>query len=151
MLVHHCKILVIRFDLRLPFMDYTPNNKIMSDYMRKVIKKLKARYGFKRIGYVWAREIEKAKHQHYHCALIVDGNKVRAPLKLQRICDDVAAAWELSVFWCKQGSYLIKRNDLKAYSACYKRLSYLAKTRGKGYKANNANDYSASRVKAKAA
>lgn len=149
MLSHHCKVLVLRLDLSVN--EYTPKNELMSKFMRKVRKKLGAHYGFTRVGFIWAREQEKAKKQHYHFALIVDANKVRHPHRMISICEDVAEAWELRLFTPKQCYYQIKRGDEIAYQKAYRRLSYLAKTRGKGYKLDSANDYSSSRIKAKAA
>lgn len=149
MLSHHCKVLVLRLDLSVN--DYTPKNEIISKFIRKARKKFEAQYGFTRMGFIWAREQEKAKKQHYHFALIVDANKVRHPHRMISICEGIAEAWELRLFTPKHCYYQIKRGDEIAYQKAYHRLSYLAKTRGKGYKAHSANDYSSSRIKAKAA
>lgn len=40
--------------------------------------------------------------------------------------------------------YLVKRGDGSRYPDLIKRLSYLAKSRGKGYKASQSKDYGAS-------
>mgnify|MGYP000397287825 CR=1 FL=1 len=147
MLSHHCKILVVRLDLHVG--GYRPENEIMSKFIRKVRKKLYAYYGFKRLGFIWVREQERAIQQHYHLAFFMDANKVRHPDKLISICERIAKAWELFLFTPKNCYYLINRNDSKAYSKAFYRLSYLSKERGKGYKAKAANDYSASRIKLK--
>jgi Inovirus Gp2 len=149
MLSHHCKILVLRLDLSINY--YTPMNELISKFIRKVRKKLVRQYGFTRMGFIWAREQEKAKKQHYHFALIVDANKVRHPHRVISICVRIAEAWELRLFTPKHCYYQINRGDKLGYQRAYRRLSYLAKTRGKGYKAGSANDYSSSRIKAKAA
>jgi hypothetical protein len=145
MLSHHCKILVVRLDLHVGV--YKPDNEIMSKFIRKVRKKLNAFYDFKRLGFIWVREQEKAKKQHYHLAFFMDANKVRYPEKLISICERIAEAWELFIFTPKNCYYLINRSDTKTYLKAFKRLSYLSKERGKGYKAKAANDYSASRIK----
>ena len=147
MLSHHCKILVVRLDLHLE--GYRPENELMSKFIRKVRKKMYAYYGFKRLGFIWVREQERAIQQHYHIAFFMDANKVRYPDKLISICERIAKAWELFLFTPKNCYYLINRNDSKAYLKAFYRLSYLSKERGKGYKAKAANDYSASRIKLK--
>ena len=149
MLSHHCKVLVVWLGLHVK--SYTPDNKIMSDYMRKVRKKLTAQYKFSRIGFVWAREMERAKKQHYHFALIVDANKVNQSPRIVSICRRIAKAWELHLNVPDNCYYRIQRGNEAEYQEAYRRVSYLAKERGKGYKANSANDYSTSRIKAKAA
>ena len=136
---------------RSPISSYTPDNTLMSKYIRKVRKKLRTQYGFSRMGFIWAREQERAKHQHYHLALFVDANKVRHPAKLISTCEGLAKAWELFLFTPPNCYYLLKRGDGAQYQKAYRRLSYLAKTRGKGYKAKCANDYSSSRLKTKVA
>ena len=141
----HRRLLVHRVDLHTTY--YSPNNKIISRFMNRAKQWIKRNYGIDSIGYIWAREQERAKHQHYHLALFVDANKVRHPAKLISTCEGLAKAWELFLFTPKNCYYLINRNDSKAYFRAFFRLSYLSKERGKGYKAKAANDYSASRIK----
>ena len=145
MLSHHSRILVVRLDLHID--GYRSDNEIMSMFIRKVRKKLCAYYDFKRVGFVWAREQEKAEQQHYHLALLLDANTVRFPDKLISICERIAEAWGLFLYTPKNCYYLVGRSDSQAYRKAFYRLSYLSKERGKGYKAKTANDYSASRIK----
>tara|TARA_R110002049_G_C9172598_1_gene562116 strand:+ start:3196 stop:3720 length:525 start_codon:yes stop_codon:yes gene_type:complete len=145
MLSHHCKILVVRLDLHVEC--YRPDNEVMSKFIRKVRKKLCAYYDFNRLGFIWVREQEKAKQQHYHLAFFMDANKVRYPDKCISICERIAKGWELFIFTPKNCYYLINRGDSKVYQDAFYRLSYLSKERGKGCKAKAANDYSASRIK----
>jgi len=145
MLSHHCKILVVRMDLHVK--GYSPENEIISKFIRKARKKLSAYYGFKRFGFIWVREQEKAKQQHYHLAFFLDANIVRYPDKLISICQRIAEGWELFLYTPKNCYYLIARNDSGAYQEAFYRLSYFSKERGKGYKAKAANDYSSSRIK----
>ena len=58
----HGKVLVYRFDLHLN--QYTHDNAPMTAFRKRLIQKLKREYGLTEIGYVWAREVEKAKYQH---------------------------------------------------------------------------------------
>ena len=104
----------------------------------------------KRLGYMWVREQEKAKSQHYHLALFLDGNKVQHPSKLLRW---IKGRWT----WYEQPKPpTIKRPFLMTKRQCKSsiddavyRISYLAKPRGKGYRNRYTKDYSTSRIKAK--
>ena len=72
MLSHHSKVHVIRFDLRM--YEHADNNYIMTIFNRKLHKWLKRKYKLSRVGYIWCRELETAKQQHYHYALIIDSH-----------------------------------------------------------------------------
>lgn len=148
MLSHHCKILVIRFDL--PMAEYSPSNAVISELMRVMVKQLKHHYKMQRVGYAWVREQASSDKQHYHCALMLDANKVRHPKKVierfERITD---TRNQLAPYIPKNCYYNIGRNDLTAYSAALYRLSYLAKVETKGMRPNPTNDYSTSRIKPK--
>ncbi len=148
MLSHHSKVLIIRFDLHVNH--YQSNNKLISDFVRKLRKKLKAKYKLSRLGYIWAREQEKAKRQHYHFALLIDANKVRHPKNVIQLIETIWQKWLLPKhFTPKNCYYIVNRSDTQAYQTAYYRLSYTAKERGKGYKSKAANDFSASRIHAK--
>jgi hypothetical protein len=104
-------------------------------------------YETDKVGRVWVRERERAKHQHYHCALLIDGDKIRHPKKLLA---GIKAKWEAT---CpdhfmpeirKPFHFADKSTGLD--DSVY-RLSYLAKPRGKGYRPDQVKDYSTSRIK----
>jgi hypothetical protein len=80
MLSHHSKIHIIRFDLRV--IEYTENNEIMAVFNRRLHKWLKRKYNLNRVGFMWCRELETAKQQYYHYALIIDGHKVNYPYEI---------------------------------------------------------------------
>lgn len=146
MLSHHCKVLVIRFDLRMT--EYSPTNEVVSEIMRVMVKQLKQHYKMKRVGYVWAREQASSDKQHYHCALMIDGNKTRHPKKvLERLECITDARNQLPPYTPKNCYYNVTRGDLKAFSSALYRLSYLAKVNTKGMRPTFTNDYSTSRVK----
>lgn len=148
MLSHHCKVLVIRIDLHVNH--YQPDNILISNFVRKLRKKLNAKYNLSRLGYIWVREQERAKHQHYHFALLIDANKIRHPKKVINLIEDIWQKWQLpKPFTVKNCYYLIRRGDDTAYQKAFNRLSYMAKERGKGYKAKTANDFSTSRIRPK--
>ena len=76
----HKRLLVHRIDLHTNF--FTPDNKIISKFMNRLKQFLKRNYGLDKIGYIWVREQERSKKQHYHLALLLDGNKIRHPKRL---------------------------------------------------------------------
>ncbi|WP_220720644.1 YagK/YfjJ domain-containing protein [Agarivorans litoreus] len=127
MLSHHNKVLVLRFDLHCK--SYSPDNRELSKFLKQLKIKLKAKYGFVRIGYVCCRERAKANAQHYHLALFLDGNKVNYPSK---ICEMIECTWNQgSVYFPKNRYYKLTRDDFNPILETVFRLSYLAKTRSK--------------------
>ena len=150
------RVLVVRFDLSLD--EYSGDNHTISVFLNRLkekLFKLKRYRRIKDIGHVWVREVETVKTQHYHVALFLDGNKIQHPSALLQL---------IRVKWYKHGRLWIpkkehvdddgcfyfidkKKEDFKEQreNAIY-RLSYLGKTRGKGYKDVQAKNYSVSRL-----
>ncbi len=125
----------------------TKDNKIMTEFRKRLVQKLKPEYGFKEVGYCWVREQERAKAQHYHWVLFLDGNLIRHS---KRINEMVKQAWETPtgnnhVPVIKRPFYFVDSEQL-TQKAIY-RVSYLAKTRGKGYRNKQVKDYQCSRLK----
>lgn len=146
MLSYHSRVFVTRFDLHLS--EYKGDNRLLSRFMDKLKRHLLGVYGMKRIGFIWAREQEKAKQHHYHVALLLDGNKIRTSGKL---LDWIDEKWQQrnqpKVYVPKNCFYMVKRASSPSFDKAFYRLSYLAKKRGKGYRPNAVNDYSTSRIK----
>jgi len=140
------RVFVLRVELHLPH--ETDSNKCITGFNNRLFQRLKREYTFKDIGYCWAREYHgKGKGQHYHYALFLDGNKIRHPARINKL---IRASWErpmggYSLGYIKHPFYFVD-NDEVAQEAIY-RLSYLAKTRGKGYRAAQTKDYACSRMK----
>lgn len=143
MLSHHSKVMVLRLDLSCE--RYTTDNKLVSKLIKKLRRYLLKQYNMKRFGYVWVREQEKAKSQHYHIALMVDANKIQYPSKIIKWLE---ARWQYygRPWTPKKCFYVVGRNDNTSLAEVFERLSYLAKERGKGYVAARTNNYSASRM-----
>ena len=138
------RVLVVRFDLRQTF--YTKDNHYITRFMDNLKKRLRRQYGLDDIGYVWTREQERSKNQHYHFALFINGGLVRYGNGVAKI---VTATWEKieltnSVWIPKKAYYFVDNEKIKA-KAIY-RISYLAKGRGKGYRPPQTKDYSTSRL-----
>ena len=144
MLCNHNKLITIRFDLRL--YEYSGNNKKITDFIRPLRKWLQNKYGTNEVGYVWVREQETAKQQHYHFVLLLDGNKVKSSKAIFDRIEHIASYRDISAWLPKNPFNKIIRGDLKSFSEAFERGSYLAKERGKGYKDKTANNYSASEI-----
>ena len=141
----HKRVLVVRFDLSLD--EYSGDNHIISTFINRQKQRIQRTYKTKDIGHAWAREQETSKAQHYHVAFFIDGDVIQSPTKLLR---------QIKAKWFKHGRcwipddcyYYIDQNNLEEERAkAIERLSYLAKTRGKGYKDIQAKNYSTSRLK----
>ena len=158
MLSHHARVLVIRLDIRQH--DYTADNKPMSRFMAKLVKRLKRRYQFQRVGFIWVREVgegkekekeeekEEEKQQHYHLALMLDGRTVRHPARVIELAEEIAEGWDWpKPYTCENCYYLIHRKDAGQYQEALYRISYMAKVRTKGLKAIPANNSGRSAVK----
>lgn len=145
MLTHHNKVLVIRFDLHQNH--YTKDNAHLNNYFKNVVRKAKRKYKLLRVGYGWAREIEKSKGQHYHCFIILDGNKVKNAYPLMEYMRKDWIFRTDSSFHIVRPYHHFTRTDYKKIQNAIHHLSYLAKARGKGYKGKNARDYSTSCLK----
>lgn len=145
-LSHHARMLFIRVDIRQYV--YTEGNKPISDFMRKLKKKLVRKYKTARIGYLWVREMERAKQQHYHLVLMIDGKAVQYPAKVIEEVERIAENWGWpKPYTPKNCFYLIHRTDTEMYQSAFHRGSYLAKERGKGYKGLTAKNYGSSNIK----
>lgn len=137
------KLFVYRFDLRLP--DYTDDNSILEVFNRRLFRRIKRHYQIAEIDYVWCREIETAKQQHYHYALILSAHKVRHPKKIQEFIEAVAISYDFVPQWSAYHSNVYRTDHEKINEVTY-HLSYLAKSRGKGYRAIQTKDYGGSKV-----
>lgn len=144
MLCNHNKLFTMRFDLRLD--EYLGNNKQVTDFMRPLRKWLKREYNTSEVGYIWIREQETAKKQHYHFVLLLDGNKAKSSKSIFDRIQHIASYLDISAWLPKKPFNKIIRGDLDGFSKAFKRGSYLAKERGKGYKDKTANNYSASEI-----
>jgi hypothetical protein len=139
----HKRVLVYRFDLHINY--YEDDNHRLSKFMKRLKTHLQRNYGMNKVGYVWVRELEKSKEQHYHLVLFLDGNKIRHPAKLKNTIQDM---WLMNGHMptIKNPYYYLDKNNLDTeLGEVIYRISYLAKVRGKGYRSEQAKDYGASR------
>ena len=150
LLSHHNRVFVFLAVFHVH--DYSPHNQLFSRLMRKLVKRLKAKYNFKRVGYLWVREHGKRAAQHYHLALFLDGSKVQYPQGVFGLCVGIWEGWNQPRPAFTQGRcyYMLKRGDAATYQSAFYHLSYYAKTNTKGNRPSHTNDYSTSRIKPKA-
>jgi len=141
----HKRLMVLRVDLHSTY--YTGNNRQFSKFINRLKQWIYRNYRIRNIGHVWAREQERAKTQHYHLALFLDENKIRHPKKLITQIKEMWAPYgHMPVI--KNPYYPINKSNLKNQRhEVIKRISYLAKVRGKGYRNKQAKDFSTSRLK----
>ena len=145
------KIFFMRYDIRFPQGYGDADNGVFREFQSKFMKNL-SRKGLKP-QYVAVREQSTEKHQHYHVALMLDGQKT------QNIHNHIATAerlWDSTLGLperengygliddCttsregeKQVNGVMLRPDDPEMEAkkddCFRRASYLAKTNTKGY------------------
>lgn len=144
----HCsQVLVVRFDIGIP--TYTDDNDVITCLIQKLATYIKNNYEIERVGYHWAREIERAKKQHYHCVMMLDANKIRHPSKLNEFIIKLATKHNLRPWIPEHCYYKFKRNDHNEKQSAIFRMSYLAKGRGKGKKPAQVKNYASSRIKPK--
>jgi hypothetical protein len=137
----HSKVLVVRFDAHLSF--YEATNQKISRLLQKLRAWCFSHYPkLREVRYLWVRETEKAKHQHYHVVLLINGNLVKHP---QLIFEATDRIWGTRVHRAK--FHLITRTDFQRLSNAFHHVSYLAKARGKGYKPQHTKNFGASRMR----
>lgn len=137
------RVLFIRVDLHHCELEST--NKRISVLIKSLRAHVQQYYSIPQMGYVWVREQEKAKSQHYHIILMLDGNEIRHPAKLIKTLTEI---------WSRKGGtisvpkncYLFIDNEALMRDAIL-RASYLAKGRGKGYREDGVRDFEHSRIK----
>lgn len=146
MLTHSRCVMAVRFDLRMT--GYSESNKIMTIFWRRLGKRLGKKYGSLKLGYIWAREQERAKQQHYHVVMLVDKDTIHYS---GIVTDAVIETWrritDLQAHIPKNPYYIVKPDDWKSFSRVLERMTYLAKFRGKGYRPAQTKDFGSSRIK----
>lgn len=147
LLTHTDSIFVIRMDCHPS--GFSTDNSQIEVFIRRFKRKLRRRYPELLIGHLWVREHEKAKSQHYHFVLMVDANRIPSS---NVVTDAAISVWEkltgIHPHIPKSPYYLVKRGNKQSVQEAAKRMSYLAKSRGKGYRPDQTKDYGSSRVKA---
>ena len=144
----HKRVFVVLFILQ--HRETSQDNKDISKFMNCLNQWIRRNYKTKDIGYEWVREWEKAKAKshHYHCALFIDGDVIRTS---HRLLEVIRRKWfkygNVPTKLLKHPYYNIdKHNHDEMRAEVIYRLSYYAKTRGKGYRNPQSKDYQTSRL-----
>jgi len=136
----HGRLMVVRFDLHSD--SFQADNAEIRAFRRRIMVWVERTYQTRHIGFVWVRERETTKHQHYHFALWIDGNKIQHP---KRLLTHIMQTWEAidpsnhTMPYIKKPFYFVDNQE--ALADVVYRVSYLAKTRGKGYRPEQVKDY----------
>jgi hypothetical protein len=142
----HGRLMVVRFDLHSD--SFQADNAEIRAFRRRIMVWIERTYQTRHIGFVWVRERETTKQQHYHFALWIDGNKIQHP---KRLLAHIMQTWEAidpsnhTMPYIKKPFYFVDNQE--ALAEVVYRVSYLAKTRGKGYRPEQVKDYSTSRLR----
>ena len=144
------KVYFFRYDARFPENMHPKGNEIFSDFQANFMKNL-SRQGLKP-QYVAVREQSKEKHQHYHVALLLDGQKTQS---IHNHIQTAERLWDSALgLEPRENGYgliddcttsrtgekqvngvMLRADDPDMESKkddCFRRASYLAKTNTKG-------------------
>lgn len=136
------KLIAIRLDLKLK--EWTQDNQPISNFFKQLKRKLIHHYGHCYNGYIWVREQNAAAAQHYHVALLLDGQKVRHSQVIKQLADSI---WKHGYLCLPQAPfYRVHRSQIQRFQALIYRLSYLAKSETKGGHPIHVKDYQISRL-----
>jgi hypothetical protein len=134
--------------LQLSIDSYTPTNEAITRFNYDLFRYIRFNYGTKNIGFVWVREIERVKKQHYHYALILDGKVIQQPSALLKKAEE---CWANVGYLSRPKNcfYNLTDNDTDTLQQVIYRLSYFAKGRCKGGRPPQTKDFNSSRIKPK--
>lgn len=145
MLNRHSKVLAIRLDVHISERTKLNTNiGLFMDYLKRFVLR---NYSSKDVGFIWVREIEKAKKQHYHLCIYVDGNKIRTSYKIVEWAEKYLNSKGMTYYRPNNTFMMVHRNDKQSIDDAVYRMSYLAKVRGKGYVDKHVKNYSSSRLR----
>ena len=140
-LLIHKRVIVIVSELHLG--QYDSSNVQITKLIKNIKRYIAKEYQTKDIGHIWVREKERAKSQHYHMALFISGKVVNYP---DKILGKMKELWEPEYSQKLPNPYYFIDKKLSNIDDATYRLSYFAKTRGKGYRKQQIKDYSTSRI-----
>ncbi len=135
------KLTAIRLELKMK--QWTNDNRPISQFFQQLKYQLIKHYGQLYNGYIWVREKGKSKAQHYHLALLLDGQKVKHSDTVYRIAKTNWSHGNLSL--PENPFYHVHRDRIDEHRLLIYRLSYLAKAETKGARPSSVKDYQISR------
>jgi len=159
MLSYHGKVLAVRVNIHLnayPAVTNKEMSTIMKRFSRRLLesKEFKS-YEFKRLSYVWVREVSKDKGVHYHAVIFLNGNKIKSSLRINEalgvIIDGMGKGIVLSVPPRKRHFVMLKRDNDSGIKSAFLWFSYMAKESTKGNRPTKTNDFSGTNLREKIA
>lgn len=126
---------------------FTADNKEMTGFRKSLVQMVKRKYGANQIAFVWAREMEKVKKQHYHLFIAIDGAKVWFKDTLGKVIKKIVKRSNYFTSFNLAGFHQV--NDESSFRELIFHASYIAKERGKGRRGVQAKDFGSSRLKHK--
>ncbi|MFM5469165.1 inovirus-type Gp2 protein [Aeromonas sp. R1-2] len=134
------RVLFVRVELHMGKGEATSER--LSAFLKQAGRYVMREYGT-RLEYVWCREQEKAKHQHYHLVLLIDGDKLRYPARLYVALEEI---WQRNSGSLSRPPRGFQMTDSHNIAEAVYRVSYLTKERGKGYRPDGVRDFGYSRL-----
>lgn len=156
----HCKAMAVRFDIRYPeSYQSSGDNKDISRMIAKLVQEY-SRKGYDP-AYIWVREQNTSHNPHYHCAILLNGNKTR---RYRQILNSAERFWRSTINidttgcidHCRKGEngmLIVTKRDGSAdnyhdnFDAVHYQLSYLAKQNGKATEKDGVRNFGMSRIK----
>lgn len=124
------RFLAVRYDLHVPV--YSANNTVVERFLKLLFDNLALIYPKSFVSYVWVREQTAVEPQHYHLLLLMDGNCIRHPNKLNGIVEECwVNAGGARIWFPKNCYYFVTANNFKVYADLMLRVSYMGKRRTK--------------------
>lgn len=149
---HSHKTFVVLFSMNFPahiIADHS--NAVITLFMDRFTKYLERRD--LKPQYLWVREQNQSINHHYHCMLILDGNKIQNHYGImqeaERIWDEINGCNASGLIHYGTSPFMLRRTDLdfaQAMQNCIYAASYLAKTRGKEHHPHRIRTYNSSRL-----
>ncbi|QKI88535.1 YagK/YfjJ domain-containing protein [Thiomicrorhabdus xiamenensis] len=124
---------------------YTSDNKMMTGFRKSLVQLLERKFGAKNTAYIWVREVENVKKQHYHVFVAVDGQKVWFKETMAATVKPIVKRSSYFTNVTLAGFHQV--DDKASFNEMIYHSSYLAKTRGKGFRPAQSKDYGTSRLK----
>jgi hypothetical protein len=137
------RVLLVVFELHHP--QFGEKNEMVSAFIKSARAHVQNRYQTPDLGFVWVREQERTKGQHYHLILMVDGDKVRNSLGANGLSNALKEIWQRKGGTIHHSGYHFIDDD-QSFNKAFEHASYLAKARGKGYRADWVRDIGASQT-----
>jgi hypothetical protein len=97
--------------------NYGKTTKYLTNTEVSKAKPKSKEYNLKRVGFIWCRELETAKQQHYHYALMIDGHKVNYPYEITNKIKELWRQLDGSEYFPKNCYYNVKRDDYETIQA----------------------------------